>query len=217
VCGVQMLCDTESLHLPSSRSGATEKASPPPAAPFTGGQRPTRERREPDRFSLATLIAAYTEASGAGFSVSSSRVSSTAMYVNLDGQADRIAERARSQADFYFSYSAEVKDTYLALPPEAQICACIAVDHDDISTKYGARSPQAALMREVYAAAAVVAACIGVAVPRLAQEAVSVTDESLHASADDMFDDSSTAAASSTWAAATTAPTAPTSPALPRS
>jgi len=162
----------------------------PPAAPFTGGQRPTRERREPDRFSLATLIAAYTEASGAGFSVSSSRVSSTALYVNLDDQADRIAERARSQADVYLSYSAEVKDAYLALPPEAQICVCIAVDHDDISAEYGARSPQAALMREVYAAAAVAAACIGVAVPRLAQEAVSVTDESLHASADDMFNNS---------------------------
>jgi len=162
----------------------------PPTAPFAGGLRPTRERREPDRFSLATLIAAYTEASGAGFSVSSSRVSSTAMYVNLDGQADRIAERARGQADVYLSYSAEVKDAYLALPPEAQICACMAVDHDDISAEYGARSPQAALMREVYAAAAVAAACIGVSVPRLAQEAVSVIDESLHASADGMFDDS---------------------------
>jgi len=130
----------------------------PPAAPFTGGQRPTRERREPDRFSLATLIAAYTEVSGAGFSVSSLRVSSTALYVNLDGQADRIAERARGQAGVYLSYGAEIKDAYLALPPEAQICACIAVDHDDISAEYGACSPQAALMREVYAAAAVAAA-----------------------------------------------------------
>ena len=28
VCGVRVLCDIESLHLPSSRSGATEKARP---------------------------------------------------------------------------------------------------------------------------------------------------------------------------------------------
>jgi len=48
----------------------------PLAAPFTGGQRPMRERREPDRFSLATLIAAYTEASGAaGFTASLHRAS----------------------------------------------------------------------------------------------------------------------------------------------
>jgi len=110
----------------------------PPAAPFTGDQRLTRERREPDRFSLATLIAAYTEASGASFSIFSSRVSSTALYVNLDGQADRIAERARGQASVFPSYGAEIKDAYLALPPEAQICSCIAVDHDDISAEYAA-------------------------------------------------------------------------------
>jgi len=39
------------------------------------------------------------------------------MYINLDGQADRIAERARSQADVYLNYGAEIKDAYLALPP----------------------------------------------------------------------------------------------------
>ena len=43
-------------------------------------------------------------------------------------------------------------------------------------------------MREVYAAAAVAAACIGIAIPRLVQEAISVIDEPLHVSVDDMFD-----------------------------
>jgi hypothetical protein len=161
----------------------------PPAAPFSGDRRPTRERREPERYSLTTLIANYTEASGAGFSVSSSRVSSTAMHVDLAGQVDRIAERAKSRADVYLNYSDEVKGAFLALPPEAQASACVAADHADISAEYGASSPQAALVREVYAAAALAAALKGIAVPPIEPVAVSVIDKSLHASVDDMFDD----------------------------
>ena len=142
--------------------------------PLREPARPTRATRPPDRlaYSAAALSAAYAEAAGVGFDLKAPRMTDAAFLVNTDHGADRLVARAFDQAaargePLLVSVENDIRSSFDEMVPELQRAALIAADIDLVSAELGPTSPQAKMARELYAAAAVDAAMLGVRVPML--------------------------------------------------
>jgi hypothetical protein len=92
--------------------------------------------------------------------------------VNTTRGADRVVAQAFDLAEargepFMLADEMALRDEYEAAAPELQRAVMIATDAAQVAEEFGATSPQALLIRELYAAAAVDAASHGVIVPYL--------------------------------------------------
>lgn len=84
-----------------------------------------------------------------------------------DDTAPMMNERVAIGGTAQETYEEEISRAYLALSPDYQRLVTIAVDHGDIVEEYGATSPQAMMVREMYAAAMFEGACNGARLPPL--------------------------------------------------
>ena len=151
------------------------------ADPMRDPARPRRDRREPDRYTVSAMCAAYAEAAGAGFNTTSLRMPIGAFGVNTEAGAlllqDKLKEHACATGLSLGGLpgsewceeldgkgpmtSEELGVAFAALEPELQRAACIMADYDEVVAELGVDSPQALMVREVYAAQMVEAARAG--------------------------------------------------------
>ena len=169
--------------------------------------RPERDRRPVDRLTYATLgmAACYAAAEGAGFNASSPRMPSEALTVITEHGAERLIDRATIDfvsrlsassvaADELAAFVNEIETEFVTLEPRVQRCAMIMADHDDAIAEFGRVAPQTKFMRELYAAAAVDAACHGTPVAPLEPHyrglacVLGEVPRELHVPLDDIFD-----------------------------
>ena len=120
----------------------------------------------------SALSASYIAASGCGFDAYSPRMPDAAFLVDTSIGADRLVHEAiclaESRGDtFLLGAEEELRREYQEAPPELQRCMMISLDHSQVASELGSTSPQATMVREMYAAAALDAACHGVRVPYL--------------------------------------------------
>ena len=179
------------------------------ADPMRDPARPQRIRREPERYTVSAMCAAYADAAGASFSATSPRMPIGAFGVNTEAGLQRLQERAcatgYSLAAVPGSDWCENRDgkgpmtseelglAFSALEPELQRAVCIMADYDEVVAELGADSPQALMVREVYAAQMVEAARAGLK-PRALEPLLTVLDPSdamreLYAGSNDIFDE----------------------------
>ena len=136
--------------------------------------RPERARRPPDRleYSALALSAAYAECSQAGFDLHARGLPDAAFHVDVSHGADRLVACAFDLFDsrdviLLLDDEKELRASYDSASHEMQRALMIAADVDQVSVELGSTSPQAILLRELYAVNAVDAAMHGHVVPYL--------------------------------------------------
>ena len=142
--------------------------------PTSDPSRPERARRPPDRlaYSACALAASYAECRQVGFNLRSPLLTEAAYLVNLDGGADRLVAQAFDRCELrgetlMVSAEEHIRSSYEHLSDEMQRAIMISIDYGVVADELGAESDQALLVRELYAANAVDAACHGIQVPPL--------------------------------------------------
>ena len=179
----------------SSRPAALEPSptdvtlpAPGSGDPLKEPTRPTRERQPPDRYTYATpaLAALRPVAELARFDAESPRLTTEALAVVTDHGEARLRARwdamardedgpsmlgagddATRELNSLPVPTDDILHSYDQLDPALQRAVMVMADHDDALQEFGPRSPEVGLLREVYAAAVLDAARVGLRAPAL--------------------------------------------------